>query len=142
MTTTVIENSGDDASDPLAASAAHDAAVAEGAAGVQAEGAAVSAAEASAAAEIALEAAQANMATAEQVIAATETAEGSAQAAQVSAEMVMDALNAQSAAISALAEEFKASRKSDVSRETTSRQPPPDREPGSSGHWYYGKGKN
>lgn len=107
---------------------AHSAAVAEGMTAVQAADAAESAAEAQAAAEVALEAAQANAQTAEAVIEATTMAEGNAQAAQLSAEMVMDALAAQTQAISTLAEELRASRKAAAPVEKPSRSA--DREPG------------
>jgi hypothetical protein len=112
---------------------AHAAAVAEGASAVQAGQAAEAAEEAKAAAEVALSAAQANVEAGLAVEQATASAEASAQQATVSAEMVMEALSAQGAAIAALAEELKASRKQPAPPASKGRGRSPDREPGSSG---------
>lgn len=111
---------------------AHAAAVAEGATAVQAELAAEAAGEAKAAAEVALGAAAANMEAGLAVEQATVTAEGAAQQATVSAEMVHEALQAQTAAITALTEQMAADRKAAAPPEGK-RRAPRDREPGSGG---------
>lgn len=138
MAETVIVGDDDGDEAPTVVESAHEAAVAEGASAVQAEAAETAADEAKAAAEVALQAAQVNVETATGVAEATASAEASAAQATVSAEMVMDALNAQGAAIASLAEELKASRKQAVPAEKASR-PAPDQAPAkSSKHWYYG----
>ena len=131
--TLVVE--GDETAAPAspAEASAHAAAVAEGMTAVQAIDAAESAAEAQAAAEVALLAAEENAKTAEAVIEATAQAEANAAGAAVSAEMVMDALKAQTEAITLLAEELKASRKAAVPSEAPKR-PAPDHEPGGNGN--------
>jgi len=57
----------------------------------------------------------------------------------VSAEMVHEALQAQTAAISALAEELKASRKQAAPAGPPRSKPPGDEAPGKPSHWYYGR---
>ena len=96
------------------------------------EQAAEAAGEAKAAAEVALSAAAANMETALEVAEATQVAQGSAEQATQMAQMVADALAAQTGAINALAEELRASRKSQAPAEPRSR-PAPDHEPGGGG---------
>ena len=110
---------------------AHTAAVAEGMTAVQAADAAESAAEAQAAAEVALLAAEENAKTAEAVIEATAQAETSAAGAGISAEMVMDALKAQTAILTEVREELKASRRAE--HHDTPKPAAPDREPGGNG---------
>jgi hypothetical protein len=111
---------------------AHTAAVAEGMTAVQAADAAESAAAAAAAAEVALLAAEENAKTAETVIEATAQAETSAAAAGISAEMVMDALKAQTAILTEVREELKASRKAAMPADPP-RRAAPDAEPGNGG---------
>ena len=110
---------------------AHTAAVAEGMTAVQAADAAGSAAQAEAAAEVALLAAEENAKTAEAVIEATAQAETSAAAAGISAEMVMDALKAQTAILTEVREELKASRRAE--HPGAPKRAAPDREPAGNG---------
>jgi hypothetical protein len=113
---------------------AHEAAVAEGASDVHAALAEESAAEAREAAEIALSAAQANIESGQAVAEATESAQAAAGEATISAKMVMEALDAQSAAISALAEQFAAERKSqNAPPPGEGKRAPSDRQPGGKG---------
>lgn len=128
----VVEGDQDTAITPAEVSA-HTAAVAEGMTAVQAADAAGSAEQAQAAAEVALLAAEENAKTAEAVIEATAQAETSAAGAAISAEMVMDALKAQTAAITTLAEELKASRKAAVP-DGPPKRPAPDVTPGGNGN--------
>jgi hypothetical protein len=124
---------GDEAGEATPAEqSAHTAAVAEGMTAVQAQQAEQSADEAKAAAEVALLAAEENAKTAEAVIQATAQAEQHAAGASVSAEMVMDALKAQTQAITTLAEELKASRKS-ATPDSPPKRTAPDRAPGGRG---------
>ena len=125
----VVEGDTETAVTPAEVSA-HTAAVAEGMTAVQAADAAESAAEAQAAAEVALLAAEENAKTAEAVIEATAQAETSAAAAGISAEMVMDALKAQTAILTEVREELKASRRAE--HHDAPKRAAPDRDPGGS----------
>ena len=137
MADVVVSEGGEaDTGTPAAAAAAHEAAVAEGASGVQAEQAQAAAAEASAAAEVALAAAEANIEAGAAVEGAVATANESAAQATVSAEMVHEALSAQTAAITALAEELKRGRESAPKPEKV--KTAPDKAP-SQGHGYYNR---
>lgn len=141
MPETVITT--DDDGDVLpAAESAHVAAVAEGAAAVQSEHAAESAGKAEMAAEAAIQAAQANVAAGAEAVAAAASAGESASAAAVSAEMMHQAITAQTAAISALVEELRTSRKSGPRPDGDAPKVKPDKTPGQSSdrrrHWYYG----
>lgn len=129
---TVMEN--EDTEPTTAEQSAHEAAVAEGATAVQAAVAEEAAAEAQAAAELALDAAKANIETAEGVAEAVAQAQGDAAKASVSAEMVHEALLAQTRAIEELTTELRASRKaaSDVSQ-SKPRSRPSDESPGNGG---------
>jgi hypothetical protein len=122
---------------------AHEAAVAEGATAVQAESAAEAAEEAKLAAEVALDAARVNVESGATVAEATAQAQGAAESATVSAEMVMDALAAQGAAIAALTEEFKNSRKTAAPAEkpAASHDRPPSGEAKKRSHWYFSLGE-
>src|SRR5487761_766525 len=119
----IIIEGDDEAVVTPAEQSAHEAAVAEGATAVHGEIAAQAAEEAKEAASIALDA---------------------AQQATVSAEMVHDALAAQTAAITALTEELRNSRKQ-APQEGPAKKPPGDRPPGERRtHGYYapiGRGK-
>lgn len=140
----IIIEGDDEAVVTPAEQSAHEAAVAEGATAVHGEIAAQAAEEAKEAASIALDAAKANMDAALPVAAATEQAQAAAQQATVSAEMVHDALAAQTAAITALTEELRNSRKQ-APQEGPAKKPPGDRPPGERRtHGYYapiGRGK-
>lgn len=128
MTEVAVEIPPDGGVSP-AVESAHAAAVAEGAADVRAGDAQEAAGEAKAAAEVALSAAAANMEAGLAVAEATETAVDAAAQARADAAMIRDALTAQTGAINALADEFRASRKSTAPSTPPSRSAP-DREPG------------
>lgn len=129
MTEVTVETGGEDVT--LTDQSAHDAAVAEGAAAVQAEQAAEAASEATAAAEAALMAAQANIESSSVVTEAAVTAEEAAASASAAEDRIYEAVTAQIAAIGALVEELRASRQpAPVKREG---KPKSDREPGSGG---------
>lgn len=135
MTETVVVGSGapEDGAQTVAESA-HEAAVAEGAVQVQAQQAAESAAEAQAAAEVALAAAEANIQSGAAVEGAVASANESAAVASISAEMVHEALQAQTAAINALAAELKAGRQK-PSKDNGDGEPPGDRTPAQKEHF-------
>jgi hypothetical protein len=130
----------DDSSDPgTAAESAHQAAVAEGATGVQTDLAQEAADQATAAAEIALGAAEANIAAGAVVESAVATADGAAAVATVSAEMVQEALAAQTAAIHALTEELALQRKAAPAPDKPKSKPAEDASPGKQVPGYYRK---
>jgi uncharacterized iron-regulated protein len=104
----------------LAMQGAHDAAVAEGGAGVRAELATEAASEAEAAAAVALAVAEENAKTAQAVIEAQASAEGAAEESKSLAEMMRAEHEATRNMISALAEELKASRET----KTPAAEPP------------------
>lgn len=122
----------DDAADQtgLQEQAAHDAAVAEGASAVHQQAAEGAAADAEAAAQLAAEAAQVNLQTAESVVEAAASAEASAEAAGGSEDRVMQALAAQTSAITALTEQLNASKTPAVPAEKPKRSK--DKAPGRS----------
>jgi hypothetical protein len=122
----VIPEQDDPAAD-LAMQGAHDAAVAEGGAGVRAELATEAASEAEAAAAVALAVAEENAKTAQAVIQAQASAEGAAEESKSLAEMMRAEHEATRNMISALAEELKVSRETKASPEppkTSSERPP------------------
>jgi hypothetical protein len=130
----VTVDAGGDGASTTAELSAHEAAVAEGATAVNAALAVEAAGEAKDAAELALAAAQANVETGLAVADGVQSAQASADVATVSAQMVHEALTAQTAAISALTEELKASRKSArPAPDGGGGRPEPDHEPESRG---------
>ena len=111
----------------LALQGAHDAAVAEGGAEVRAQLATEAASEAEAAAAVALAVAEENAQTAQAVIEAQGTAEAAAEESKTLAEMMRAEHEATRNMITALAEELKAARASQVPAEpkkTSSERPP------------------
>ena len=135
----VVITDTEDEGEGLDDQAAHEAAVAQGAAQVHEEQAQQHATEADAAAEQAAAAAQAT----EQIAAAsaeqTQQAEDAATAAILANEGIQQALAAQAAAIAALTEEIRASRTpaAPVEQEVAKA---PDTEPAPrKRHWYYGE---
>jgi hypothetical protein len=127
----VVISEGDSSDLGTAEGSAHAAAVAEGATAVQAEQAQQAAEEAKAAAEMALSAAQANIESGLEVQAASAAAQDSAHVSAALADEIRGALQAQSAAIAALTEQFDKHRKA-LAPDKPSRSKP-DREPGSGG---------
>ena len=121
--------------DPEGAPTAEEAAVAaaamEGATAVHAEQAAEAAQEAKDAAGQAQSAALANLESSAEAVEAGESAQAAARDAAITAEMLHEALKAQSAAINALVEELRSTRKQSVPSETKSKKP--DREPSPGG---------
>lgn len=107
----VVVTGEDDQGNPAPAQSAHEAAVAEGAAGVRGEQAAESAAEAKAAAEVAIAAAEANAQTAAVAEEAAAQSAANAAASAVTLEMIHEQQAAMLQGLSALSEELKASRK-------------------------------
>jgi hypothetical protein len=129
--TEVTVEAGGEGGEVIADESARMAAVAEGASSVNAGIAAQAAGEAQEAAEAALSAAQANIESGAVVgEAAGQAREAAAEAASY-AEMTLQALNAQTAAITALTEELRASRQPAAPPEK--RKPKRDREPRGSG---------
>lgn len=94
----------------LAMQGAHDAAVAEGGAGVRQELAAESASEAQAAADVAMAIAEENAATAAQVIEAQASTEGAVEESRQLADMMRAEHEATRAMVTALAEEIRSAR--------------------------------
>jgi hypothetical protein len=133
VTDVVTVGGGGEGDVTTAEAAAHEAAVAEGATAVQAAQAGEAAEEAKAAAELALEAAKVNVESGAAVEAGVQAAQAAAGEATVSAQMVHEALGAQTAAITALTEELRASRKQQAAPAEPRKSPPPDRAPGKSG---------
>lgn len=127
MADVTVETS-EDVGEGIADESARMAAVAEGASAVNAGLAAQAAGEAGEAAEAALSAAQANIESGAAVADAAETAQAAAASAGVSAEMMHEALLAQTAAITALTEELRASRQP-VTPPSSGRKSKRDREP-------------
>jgi hypothetical protein len=131
----VSEADAGEAGDSTAALSAHEAAVAEGATAVQAELAGEAAEEAVAAAEVALAAAEANIEAGMAVEAGVSSAAESAAVATVSADMVHEALQAQTAAIQALADELRRSREAEPKPRASHSEP--EQAPARKAPWYY-----
>jgi hypothetical protein len=94
----------------LAMQGAHDAAVAEGGAGVRQELAAESASEAQAAAEVAMAIAEENAATAATIVEAQESTAGAVEESRQLADMMRAEHEATRAMVQALAEEIRSAR--------------------------------
>jgi hypothetical protein len=107
----VVVTGDDEPGDATTAQSAHEAAVAEGAAGVRGEQAAESAAEAKAAAEVAIAAAQQNAQTAAVAEEAAAQSTANAAASAVTLEMIHEQQAALLQGLNVLAEQLKASSK-------------------------------
>ena len=116
----------------LALQGAHDAAVAEGGAGVRQELAAESASEAQAAAEVALAIAEENAATAATIVEAQESAGAAAEESRELAGMMRAEHEATRAMVAALAEEIRGAREQarpPAPEKTHSERPPGNAKP-------------
>lgn len=117
--------------------AAHEAAVAQGAAEVHQESAEQSAEDAAAAASMAAEAAEANLESVADAVEAAATAEYAAGISVAALSGIESAIVAQSEIMSTLVAELRESRTSQVTPEPVKETP--DQPPAAKGHGYYGK---